>query len=237
MLLFAAGCGGSGSTEDVVVIPAVDDVMEGPEEPVEADVPTGAEPDIMIPTSDTAEIPPAQPDANNALGMDMNINVNTIDEWLDIEDVAYRDLRVLTDTEPGGIVRGFEVVPYTFLAGEAGQEGQRLFDITLDQTGAIASVKANYIESNAIINDLFPQGAPIFLMCGDGEYAAAARALLIELGYDEALLYNLGGYDEYVQGEGENQIEIRAEAEGVEYNAFHRMNYRYIDFSQLHPAN
>lgn len=235
MLLNVAGCGkAEPEAGDAVIIPVAEDVAQDGEA---EDMSDYFLPDIMLPSSDAAELPLAQPDPDNELGMDMSINVNTIDEWLGLEDVAYRDVRMLMDTEPGGIVRGFEVVPYPYLAGESGQEGERLFDLELDQNGNIASVKANYAESEAVINDLFPPDAPIFIMCGDGEYARLTRALLIKLGYDETMLYNLGGYDEYIEGSGENPVEISVNLDGVEYNAFHRISYHYIDFSQLHPVN
>lgn len=59
------------------------------------------------------------------LGIDKNINEETLDEYLGREDVVYRDMRMLKD--PGnyeaiggdsyisGFVKGFEVVPYPLL--------------------------------------------------------------------------------------------------------------------------
>ena len=171
-------------TIDAVEIPVAEDTAEG--EIIET-LPEEDVPEIMIPGADTIELPPAQPDPNNQFGMDVNINVNTIDQWLDMEDVVYRDVRMLID--PGcyeavcgdsvlsGIVDGFEVVPYPYLAtltglppevAETQYDGEKLFDLEFDESGAITEVKANYVESEAIINDLFPKDTPIFLMCGGG---------------------------------------------------------------------
>ena len=59
------------------------------------------------------------------LGIDKNINEETIDKYLDRDDSVYRDMRMLKD--PGnyesiggdsylsGFVKGFEVVPYPYL--------------------------------------------------------------------------------------------------------------------------
>lgn len=244
-------------TIDAVEPPVAEEVtVEGP---LEDEVIQAAEetlPEIMIPTADAMDLPPAQPDPDNQFGMDMNINVNTIDEWLDLESVAYRDVRMLID--PGcyeaicgdsvlsGIVDGFEVVPYPYLASLVGlppevaetqYDGEKLFDLEFDDSGAITAVKANYVESEAVINDLFPKDRPIFLMCGGGGYASFTKNLLIQLGYDETMLYNVGGYWEYAaEGPGANSVEIKTTVDGVEYNAFHRLDYHYIDFSQLHPV-
>ena len=71
------------------------------------------------------EIPAAEPDETSMFGVDKNINIDTIDQWLGRDDVAYIDVRMLVD--PGdygaiggdpvlsGTVEGFEVVPYPIL--------------------------------------------------------------------------------------------------------------------------
>lgn len=259
MILSLTACAGEDvPTIDAAEQPVADDsVVEIPVIDEMSDFPMDTMPEIMIPNADVVELPPAQPDPNNQFGMDMNINVNTIDGWLGLEDVAYRDVRMLID--PGcyeaicgdsvlsGIVEGFEVVPYPYIASLTGlppevaetqYDGEKLFDLEFDESGAITSVKANYAESEAIINDLFPKDKPIFLMCGGGGYASFTKNLLIQLGYDETMIYNVGGYWEYAaEGPGENSIEIKTTVDGVEYNAFHRLNYHYIDFSQLHPVD
>ncbi len=257
MMLCFTACGKEDvpTIDAVVDIPLEEGVIDAAEEVI--DIPVEENLEIIIPTADSVELPPAQPDPNNQFGVDANINVTTIDEWLGMESVAYRDVRMLID--PGcyeaicgdsvlsGIVDGFEVVPYPYLASlfglppevaETQYDGDRLFDLEFDENGAITEVKANFVESEAIINDLFPKDMPIFLMCGGGGYASFTKNLLIELGYDETMLYNVGGYWEYAaEGPGENSIEIKTTVDGVEYNAFHRLNYHYIDFSQLHPAD
>lgn len=245
-------------TVDAAESPIAEQVVT--EDAVVAEIPAASEdgePEIMIPAADAAELPPAQPDPNNQFGVDANINVETIDEWLGLDFVAYRDVRMMID--PGcyeaicgdsvlsGIVDGFEVVPYPYLATLTGlppevaktqYDGDKLFDLEFDESGAITSVKANFVESETIINDLFPKGQPIFLMCGGGGYASFTKNLLIQLGYDETMIYNVGGYWQYAaEGPGANTVEIKTTVDGVEYNAFHRLDYHYIDFSQLHPVD
>lgn len=202
------------------------------------------------------EIPVAEVDETSMFGVDKNININTIDEWLGRDDVAYIDVRMLVD--PGdygaiggdpvlsGTVEGFEVVPYPYLANLTGlpepvaatqYNGPTLFTLTWDEEGNIETIVPNYRESEMIINDLFPKDKPIFLMCGGGGYAGFTKALLIELGYNPDLLYNIGGFWEY---SGDNVVHVRVsygENNQFEYNAFHRLKYHLIDFDQLTEIN
>lgn len=88
-------------------------------------------------------LPPASPDPDDQWGRDLNINIETIDEYLGREDVAYIDVRMLRDPADyeaiGGVaildrvVRGFKVVPYPYLASlqplpvEGAYEGPKAF--------------------------------------------------------------------------------------------------------------
>lgn len=198
------------------------------------------------------QIPDAAPDETSAFGVDKNININNIDEWLGRDDVAYIDVRMLVD--PGdfskiggdpvlsGTIEGFEVVPYPFLANLTGlpeevaatqYNGPTLFTLTWDEEGNIATITPNYEESEMIIKDLFPQDKHIFLMCGGGGYAGFTRALLIKLGYDPAKVHNIGGFWQY---NGNHKVNVKVsygENNKYEYNAFHRLRYHLIDFEQL----
>jgi len=202
------------------------------------------------------EVPVAEVDETSMFGVDKNINIETIDEWLGRDDVAYIDVRMLVD--PGdygaiggdpvlsGTVEGFEVVPYPYLANLTGlpeavaatqYDGPTLFTITWDEDGNIETVVPNYRESEMIINDLFPKDKPIFLMCGGGGYAGFTKALLIELGYNPDLLFNIGGFWGY---KGDNTVHIKVsygENNAYDYNAFHRLKYHLIDFDQLTKIN
>lgn len=198
-------------------------------------------------------LPKPSVDTESMFGVDKNINIGTIDEWLGREDVVYVDVRMLVD--PGdyekiggdpvlsGTVDGFQVVPYPFLANLTGlppavaetqYAGHTLFTLTWDADGKIVGVQPNFEESEMIIRDLFPEDKAIFLMCGGGGYAGFTRALLIELGYDPEKLYNIGGFWAY-QGDRTVHIKVSYGENNVhEYNALHRLNYRLIDFNQLH---
>lgn len=176
------------------------------------------------------------------LGIDKNINEETIDNYLDRKDSVYRDMRMLKD--PGnyeaiggdsylsGIVKGFEVVPYPYLTEVKGlpkevgdsYKGKTLFTQKEDGT-----YKANYKESLEILEHLFPKDKNIFLMCGGGGYAGMTKQLLVSLGWDENRIYNVGGYWYY---NGKNNIEIK---NNNKYD-FWKVTYHDIDFKNLTEA-
>lgn len=173
------------------------------------------------------------------LGIDKNINEETIDNYLGREDSVYRDMRMLKD--PGnyeaiggdsylsGIVKGFEVIPYPYLTEVKGlpkevgdsYKGKTLFTQKEDGT-----YKANYKESLELLEYLFPKDKNIFLMCGGGGYAGMTKQLLVSLGWDENKIYNVGGYWYY---NGKNNIQIK---NNDKYD-FWKVTYHDIDFKNL----
>ena len=104
------------------------------------------------------------------LGIDKNINEETIDDYLGRSDSVYRDMRMLKD--PGnyeaiggdsylsGFIKGFEVVPYPYLTEVKGlpeavgdsYKGKTLFTQKEDGT-----YKANYKESLEYLEYYFPK--------------------------------------------------------------------------------
>lgn len=172
------------------------------------------------------------------LGIDKNINEETIDEYLFREDSVYRDMRMLKD--PGnyeaiggdsylsGIIKGFEVIPYPYLTEvkglpkEVGEsyKGKTLF------TEKDGTYKANYKESLEILEYYFPKDKNIFLICGGGGYAGMTKQLLVSLGWDENKIYNVGGYWYY---NGKNNIQIK---NNDKYD-FWKVTYHDIDFKNL----
>jgi rhodanese-related sulfurtransferase len=180
------------------------------------------------------------------LGIDKNINESTIDNYLNREDSVYRDMRMLKDdgiyeniggdSYISGLVKGFEVVPYPYLAplfglpeeiGE-GYTGKTLF--RLDENDKYV---ANYKESLDILEYLFPKDKNIFLMCGGGGYAGFTKNLLVSLGWDENKIYNVGGYWYY---EGKNNVEVKTTKYGETSYQFYKIPYHNIDFDSLHEA-
>ena len=180
------------------------------------------------------------------LGIDKNINETTIDNYLNREDVVYRDMRMLKDSANyeaiggdsylSGFVKGFEVVPYPYLCNPRGLPE----DVGIGYTGNALYTQtedkyvANYEEALDIIESLFPRDKVIFLMCGGGGYAGMTKALLVYLGYDADKIYDVGGYWYY---EGDNKVEVKSIQNNETTYNFDLVNYHDIDFESLHITN
>ena len=178
------------------------------------------------------------------LGIDKNINEATIDDYLNRSDAVYRDLRMLKD--PGnyeaiggdsylsGFVRGFEVVPYPFIVNVVGLPeavGGTYDGRTLFRQHSDGSYTANYKESKAILEGLFPKDKVLFLMCGGGGYSGMMKKMLVELGWDETKIYDIGGYWFY---EGENNVTVKRTLEnGETVYDFYKVPVHEIDFDSL----
>ncbi len=177
-------------------------------------------------------------------GVDKNINVDTIDNYLGRSDTVYRDMRMLVDPADyekiggdrylSGFIKGFEVIPYPYLAPVTGlpeevgkgYEGQSLFSI--DNEGSYIE---NFEESMSILEEIFPKDKNIFIMCGGGGYAMFTKNMLIKMGWDAQKIWHVGCYWSY---EGKNNVNIKETNEnGNTYYAFHRVDYLLIDFDSL----
>lgn len=197
------------------------------------------------------QLPPAEPDPESDFGVDLNVNMDTIDDYLGIPGVAYRDMRLLKDPADysaiGGdsvlsfAIEGFKVVPYPYvgtlqeLPVSGAYEGERLFDVEWDEAGEIVSATPCYEQSLLVLQDLFPRDAPVVLCCGGGGYAAMMKKLLVYLGWDESLLYNAGGVWDYT---GYEAIELaHVDEAGETQYFFWRADVAPLDFSLLTPAS
>ena len=198
-------------------------------------------------------LPKAETDANSQFGVDKNINMETIDQYLFREDVAYRDVRMLFDPADyaaiGGeadltrTIQGFKVVPYPYLATlselpvEGAYNGSCLFTVEWTPEGKVVSAEANYRESNMILEELFPKDRAIFLMCGGGGYAQMTKELLIFLGWEESRLYNIGANWTYT---GEHALELIVYPEYADEQNIYatwRADYAWIPFEKLQAVN
>lgn len=207
---------------------------------------------IALRRPENKSLPKPTADPSSQFSVDKNINMSTIDRYLGRSDVAYRDVRMLFDPADyaaiGGdadlsrTITGFKVVPFPYIATlqslpvAGAYDGDRLFDVTWAEDGTVASATARYKESQMILEELFPKDKAIFLMCGGGGYSNMMKNLLLYLGWDASLLYNVGGNWSYT---GENSLELIVypeEADGDNVYATWRADYAYLDFSRLHRS-
>lgn len=180
------------------------------------------------------------------LGIDKNINEETIDNYIGRSDSVYYDMRMLKD--PGnyeaiggdsylsGIIKGFEVLPYPYITEVKGLPeavGDSYKGVTLfrEENGKYIE---NYKESLEILEYFFPKDKNIFLMCGGGGYAGMTKNLLISLGWDKNKIYNVGGYWYY---NGKNNINIKRITDNKTTYDFWKLTYHNIDFNLLTKVN
>ena len=191
-------------------------------------------------------LPVAEPNPENPFGVDMNVNMDSIDDYLKLSDAVYRDMRMPVDPYDydaiGGssiasaTIEGFAMIPYPKLAPclnmpEAlgdGYDGPTLFSI--DENG---SYLANYAESEAILERLFPKDKAILLMCGAGGYAGMTRNLLVGLGWNGDMIINVGGYWDY---SGDRSLSVLSEDSGDGLYGFNGIEFYDIDFTHLTPV-
>ena len=192
---------------------------------------------------DNLPLPEVTGGERGMLGIDKNVNEETLDNYLGYEGIVYRDMRMLKD--PGnyeaiggdsylsGFVKGFEVVPYPLLTEVKGlpeavgdsYKGKTLFSV--DKNG---NYVANYNESMEYLEYYFPKDKVIFLMCGGGGYAGMTKNLLVSLGWDENKIYDVGGYWFY---NGKNNVEVKQTKNGKVTYDFWKVTYHDIDFDSL----
>ncbi|NLL01721.1 MAG: hypothetical protein GX265_01700 [Mollicutes bacterium] len=178
------------------------------------------------------------------LGIDANINEATIDNYLNIEDALYYDMRMLKDDAEyeniggdsylSGFVNGFEVLPFPYLCTISGlpeevgksYNGETLYTLTSD-----GEYIPNYEESYEVLEYFFPKDKIIFLMCGGGGYAGLTKNMLITLGWDETKIYNVGAYWSY---EGNNNVKVKTTRNNKIVYDFWKIPYHDINFKTLH---
>ena len=189
-------------------------------------------------------IPELSEGQRGELGIDKNVNESTIDSYLGRSDAVYRDVRMLKD--PGnyeaiggdsylsGFVRGFEVVPFPYIVNVSGLPeavGETYSGPTLFRQHSDGSLSANYEESMAILEGLFPKDKVIFLMCGGGGYSGMLKNMLVKLGWDTNRIYDVGGYWFY---EGENNVPVKRELDdGTVVYDFWKVPVHEIEFGEL----
>ena len=197
-------------------------------------------------------LPPAEPNPDDQFGVDLAINMDTIDGYLGRPDVAYRDMRMIFDPahwedlgeDPyaSTVLEGFRMVPFPYLVTlpplpvDGCYEDETLFDAEWSEEGELLSVSSNYKESMQVLNDLFPRDKAVFLVCGGAGYASFTRQLLLYLGWDPQKVYTVGGMWDY---RGDRTVDIieYGRTEEDDMYALWRADYTLIDFTLLRPES
>ena len=128
------------------------------------------------------------------------VNTKNLDKYMFRDDVQYVDLRSPKMIMNEGYVAGFQFIPYYSIIAAFSS------DVTLYrmenkysesgeyvQAGRVGGFTAQYEESKSIIESLFSKKKYIFLISQGGTESGYVINLLIQLGYNPDLLYNIGG--------------------------------------------
>lgn len=173
------------------------------------------------------------------LGIDKNINEETIDKYLNRSDSVYRDMRDLVDeadyTKIGGdsyisgTIKGFEVVPFPRLVNVIGlpkEVGESYTGKTLFTNNGDGTYTANYKESMDYLEYHFPKDKNIFLLCGGGGYSGMTKTMLTTLGWDADKIYVVGGHWSY---KGENNLQIKRTVKDKDHYDFWKLTFHDIN--------
>lgn len=208
---------------------------------------------VLLVGCNNKTLPKPESLVDDVFSIDKNINMNTIDNYLNLPDVVYRDVRMLFDpanfADIGGdadlssTIEGFKIVPYPYIASlqalpvSNAYNGNTLFEVKWNSDGKIDSLKPLYEESYIVIDELFPKDKKIFLMCGGGGYANMMKEVLIHIGYDKDKIYNIGANWTY---KGKHKKELIIYPEDINGNKIYaswRADYAYIPFEKMHKLN
>jgi rhodanese-related sulfurtransferase len=201
------------------------------------------------------EVPKAQAGVFDAglqsFGVDKNVNVNTIDKYLHLDNVVYRDMRLLVDSQgydglteaSSGMltatIEGFKVSPLPYIANlwvemlpppvvenpvDIGYT--ELFAVEWGENGEVVDINPNYEESMYVLEEIFPKDKLIFLMCGGGGYAWMTKQILLKLGYDETKVYNIGGFWAY---NGNHRVDLETYYDGEVAGAYEEKYYSFYN--------
>lgn len=143
------------------------------------------------------------PDKENELdrsALSSPINSHNLDDYMFRDDVQYVDLRSTEMVLEEGYVAGFEFIPfYSLIASFKSERTLYRMESTYDENGnripagQVGGFVAQYRESDSIIKSLISNDKYIFLISQGGSESSYMINLLIQLGYNPSLLYNVGG--------------------------------------------
>lgn len=165
-----------------------------PEKPEVTNTPLPKEPEVLV--------LPAKEIPGSTKMSESPITPKNIDDYLFREDCIYLDTRYPYQFYQEGCIAGFMNLPFYEYIADFNKEAGALFTITKitkdDGTiilpGDPGSFVPNYEESEQLIKDIIPQDKHILAIATAGVESSYLLSLLIQLGYDPSLLYNVGSF-------------------------------------------
>ena len=126
------------------------------------------------------------------------INPKNIDDYLFRDDCIYIDTRDPEQFYEEGSIAGFVNIPFYGYICDFKKGTGSLFTFTKisDEIllGDPGSFIANYEESEEVIKSMFPKDKNILVIATAGVESCYILNLLVQLGYDEEKLYNVGSF-------------------------------------------
>ena len=163
-------------------------------------------------SNEKVQISPKDSETDNSV-ITSPINPYNLDDYMFRNDIQYVDLRSSRFVLEEGYVAGFQFIPfYNIIASFSGEgtlfkmERKKDDDGNNVYAGQIGGFTALYEESESIIKSLFEEDKYIFLISQAGSESSYLINLLIQLGYDGNLLYNVGGVSNSEGVEGYRNI-------------------------------
>ena len=240
LTLGVAACGGNNDSSKPASVPSTPSTPSTPAPSVSTPAPSVSTPapSVSTPEVDTNELPVAWEEGEAFQAIQCSVTLvpgslvddkdNTINnndatpvkDYLTTQGIRFIDLRDVSEGYGIGHIAGFESISYfRLIVGEG-----HLF--TQTETGFVA----NYDESEAILNKLFPKDMTYFVMCQVGGRVVPFLQLLSQYGYNMDNVYNIGGWAQLANYKGEDKyygydVSLGLKATATEY-----------DFSELAPV-
>ena len=141
-----------------------------------------------------------------------NPNASAVKNYLTTENIRFFDLRDASEGYGVGHIQKFETVSY--FKTIVGTDNQLFY------TDADGKYVARYAESEAILNDIFPKDATLFVMCQVGGRVTPFLKLLAQYNYNMANVYNVGGWNQIKDLEdfGGYDVSLGIGASAITYN-------------------
>ena len=143
---------------------------------------------------------PAKQSINDTSSRNSPVNSLNLDSYMFRDDVQYVDLRNIEMILEEGHISGFEFIPFYSIIASF-NEKETLYQMVstrdsndkLISAGQVGSFEPQYEESERILKSLFSKDKYIFFVSQGGSESSYVINLLIQLGYNGNLLYNVGG--------------------------------------------